>query len=121
MAEKATCPVCKSHSSAVLADIENGKDCRKCGCSNEHLILWQEVLEKSEIYHRNKIHEEIYEENMQLKKQVIFLKTKFEKLKDILGDTFQSEIKDKIDEVLWILTDTVEKSRLENESIWSGK
>ena len=105
MGNRATCPVCGSYSSSVLFDIDNGKDCRECGCSNQHLFEYQEIEEKKEVYKKSKISKELIEQNERLLNENYSLKTKLKKIIEILGYDFDSRILEDLTKVLKILHD----------------
>jgi hypothetical protein len=105
MGNRATCPVCGFHSSDVLNDIENGKDCRICGLKNNLLGEYQDILTRKELYKKNLISQELIEENDALIKENFKLKSKNEKLVHIFGDEFDCPIMDIIKNVLHIIHD----------------
>lgn len=105
MGYRATCPVCNSYSSDILADIENGRDCRVCGCPNDLLGEYQEILERKDTYKNIAISKEILEENDRLTQENFWLKTKLKKLIEILGYEFDSPILDKIKEAIKIINE----------------
>lgn len=103
MGNRATCPVCEAYSSDVLSDIENGKDCRNCECPNGYLVEYQEIIERQEIYKKNKCSEYLLEQNQILVKENFILKTKIEKLIKIFGYDFDCPLIDSIQQVLKII------------------
>lgn len=103
MGNRATCPVCGSHTSSVLSDLQNGDKCRFCGCSNNLLINYQEILKRKEIYKENKISNNLLEENEKLIKENSYLKTKIDKITEILGYEFDSAIISSLQKVVKII------------------
>ena len=63
MGNRATCPVCNSYSSSVLADIENGHNCRTCGCPNDFLEEYQLFIERKESFIRKNVSKGLVNEN----------------------------------------------------------
>lgn len=106
MVNRATCPVCNSYSSSILYDIQNGDDCRVCGCPNQLLEEYQEILNRKEVYENNVISNEILQENEKLIKENFFLKTKIMKLVEIFGYEFDSHIIVSLQKALKIIHET---------------
>lgn len=92
MGNRATCPVCGSYSSSILSDTQNGDNCRACGCPNQLLEEYQEILHRKEMYKNNVITNEIFEENEKLIKENFYLKTKISKLVEIFVYEFDCPI-----------------------------
>ncbi len=105
MGERAECPVCGAYSSDILNDIRNGNNCRRCECPHDLLKEYQDVLERKDLYKKNKISNEIIEENDRLIKENAKFKTKLEKMEKILGYSFDSPLLDSIKNILKILHD----------------
>lgn len=103
MGNRATCPVCGSYSSSILSDINKGDSCSICGCPNELLIEYQEILERKEKYENNSNVMVIIQENEKLIKENYLLKTKIQKIINILGYEFDSPIIDSFQAILKIL------------------
>ncbi len=100
MGNRATCPVCSSNTSSILADINNGNNCRVCDCSNELLVEYQEILSRKEIYQKNLINNNLLEENDKLIRENFILKSKIEKLVEIFGYEFDSPLINSIMEAI---------------------
>lgn len=103
MGNRGTCPVCGSYSSSVLHDIESGSACSVCGCPNQFLRDYQDVLDTKETYAENRISKKLLEENDILIRENIILKTKIEKLIGIFGYEYDNEIISTMQKALKIL------------------
>lgn len=103
MGERATCPVCQSYSSTILHDLNSRNKCSICGCPNEFLREYQEILEIRETYSSNKISKKIIDDNDRLIKENYVLKTKISKLIEIFGYEFESPIRSAIESAISIL------------------
>ncbi len=103
MGDRATCPVCGSYSSTVLYDLRNGDKCRFCGCSNNLLEDYQEILNRKDIYKKNEISNNLLEENQRLIKENCYLKNKINKVTEILGYEFDSSIISSLQKVVKII------------------
>lgn len=103
MGERATCPVCGSHSSSVLYNINQGHDCESCGCPNILLKQHQDFLEEIDILKNKKIKEDILIRLQEYEKENNNLKTKINKLINILGYDFDSQILDSLKECIKII------------------
>ena len=103
MGERATCPVCQSHSSNILHAISNGNDCPYCGCKYDYLVEYQSVEILREQYKSKKISQEIIDQNEMLIRENYKLKTKISNLISIFGYDFDSPIRDSIEKTIKIL------------------
>jgi hypothetical protein len=105
MDERATCQVCNSYSSSVLADINHGRSCRNCDCPCELLDQYQGILLRKETYLDKKISSEILKENEDLLIENMKLKTKISKMQNILGWGFDSKLRDSITDLINIVNE----------------
>lgn len=103
MGNRADCPVCGSHSSNVLYDIQQGHDCSICGCKHSFLVEYQEILLQKENFTQNKQNKILIEQHENLTQENFKLRNKLEKLRDIFGYEFQSEFMDSIKKTIEIL------------------
>jgi hypothetical protein len=80
MGDKATCPVCDSHTGAIYYAFENLSPCPVCGTSFETIQVFKDIKNKKEQYKKAKLEKGVIEEIISLRKELALSKEREKKL-----------------------------------------